>query len=209
MAVKAVVFDFGGVLIDWNPRYLYRKVFRDEAEMEYFLNNICTPEWNWRMDKDKTFAESVAELKAIHPEYAREIEMYDTRWEEMRGKVFEDSVEILKEVAARFPVYGLTNWSTEKFAVTRPKFDFFNIFKGIVVSGHEREAKPEEPIFHILLERYGLAAETTLFIDDSLPNIETAKRLGFQTIHFKSAPQLRKALEEKGILPQSGSEEGE
>ena len=199
-AVETIVFDFGGVLVDWNPRYLYRKVFKDEAEMEYFLNNVCTFEWNWQMDKDKTFAESVNELKEKFPEYAKEIEMYDTRWVEMRGGVFQDTVDILKEVAERYPVYGLTNWPAEKFDMNAKGMEFLKIFKGIVVSGIEKEAKPGEKIFKILIDRYNLTPEKTLFIDDVEKNIVTAKRLGFQTIHFESSEKLREELKEKGVL---------
>lgn len=199
MGIKAVVFDFGGVLIDWNPRYLYNKIFKTEAETEYFLTRVCTPQWNWRMDKDKTFAESVAELKAVYPEYAEQIEMFDTRWEEMLGAVNEETVGVLKDAAKAVPVYGLTNWSAEKFALVRPKYAFMDIFDGIVVSGVEKQAKPEEPIFRILLDRYGLNAEETFFTDDSLPNVNTAKRLGFQAYPFVSAADLREKLTASGI----------
>ena len=200
MDIKAVVFDFGGVLVDWNPRYLYRKVFKTEDETENFLNRICTPEWNWRMDKGKSFAESVSELQALHPEYAKEIAMFDTRWEEMLGAVNEESVDILNEVSEKVPVYGLTNWSAEKFAIARPKYAFMKVFKGIVVSGIEKEAKPEEPIFNILLHRFGLQAHDTFFTDDSAANIETARRMGFQAFLFTSAADLRFELKNKGVL---------
>lgn len=198
--IEAVVFDFGGVLIDWNPRYLYDKVFKTPQETEYFLQNICTSEWNWLMDKGKPFELSVKELQSQHPEYSEQIEMFDKRWEEMIGKVNEDTVSILKEVSAKLPVYGLTNWSGEKFKIVRPKYDFMNIFDGIVVSGIEKQAKPEEPLFHILLQRYGLKAESTFFTDDSELNIATATRLGFRTHRFVSARALRLELEKNGVL---------
>ena len=126
--------------------------------------------------------------------------MFDKRWEEMIGKVNEDTVSILKEVSAKLPVYGLTNWSAEKFKIVRPKYDFMNIFDGIVVSGIEKQAKPEEPIFRILLQRYGLKAESTFFTDDSELNIATATRLGFRTHRFVSARALRSELEKNGVL---------
>lgn len=200
MGIEAVVFDFGGVLIDWNPRYLYNKVFKTASETEFFLTHVCTPQWNWRMDKDKTFDESVAELKTVHPEYAKQIEMFDTRWEEMLGDVNEETFSVLKDAAKVLPVYGLTNWSAEKFALVRPRYAFMDVFDGIVVSGIEKQAKPEEPIFKILLDRYGLKAETTFFTDDSQPNIDTAKRLGFQAHRFVSAADLREKLTAAGVL---------
>lgn len=202
MKTEAIVFDFGGVLIDWNPRYLYDKVFENKEETEFFLTKICTPEWNFQMDKGKPFAQGVAELTEKHPEYAGQIEMYNTRWREMCAGEIVGSVALLRELAARYPVYGLTNWSAEKFAITRPEHDFFNLFKGIVVSGEEKEAKPEQRLFEILIERYGLTPEKTVFTDDSAPNIETAKKLGFQAIQFESPEKLRAALVEKGVLPE-------
>lgn len=199
MTVETIVFDFGGVLIDWNPRYLYRSVFKDEAEMEMFLTEICSPEWNAALDKGKPFKEGVAELIARHPEYAREIEMFDTHWEQMCGSVIEGTVEILHEAAGRYPVYGLTNWSAEKFAIALPKYYFFKEFKGIVVSGIEKEIKPDKRIFEILIERYGITPEKTVFIDDSKPNIETAKRLGFRAVHFEKPENLRESLKALGV----------
>ena len=200
MTVESIVFDFGGVLIDWNPRYLYRQVFRDEEKMEYFLSHVCTPEWNAALDKGKPFQQGVKELLPLYPEYAEEIKMYDTRWEEMCGKEIEGSVRLLRAVARRYPVYGLTNWSAEKFKITLPKHDFFNLFKGIVVSGVEKECKPDPALFKILIERYGLIPGKTIFIDDSFPNIETAKQLGFQTIHFNSPEKLKKELSARGVV---------
>lgn len=200
MTVESIVFDFGGVLIDWNPRYLYRKVFRDEAEMEYFLSHVCTPEWNAALDKGKPFRQGVEELLPLYPGYAEEIKMYDTRWEEMCGDVIEGSVRLLRAAARHYPVYGLTNWSEEKFIITRPKHDFFDLFKGIVVSGVEKESKPDPELFEILIRRYGLTPEKTIFTDDSLPNIETAKRLGFQAIHFESPEKLKEELLARGVV---------
>lgn len=200
MTVQDVVFDFGGVLIDWNPRYLYRNIFKDKKEMEYFLNDVCTPRWNAAMDKGKPFKQSVEELMAKYPQYADQIKMYDERWEEMCGGEIAGSVDLLKRIAAHYPVYGLTNWSAEKFAITEPKHDFFKLFRGIVVSGVEKEIKPEPRLFEILIQRYGLNPEKTVFTDDSLANIETAKSLGFQAIHFQSPEQLKEDLILKGVV---------
>ena len=200
MTVEAVVFDFGGVLIDWNPRYLYRNIFKDKEEMEYFLNHVCTPQWNAAMDKGKPFKQSVDELTAKYPQYADQIKMYDERWEEMCGSEIGGSVDLLKRIASHYPVYGLTNWSAEKFAITEPKHDFFKLFRGIVVSGVEKESKPDPELFEILIRRYGLNPEETIFTDDSLPNIETAKRLGFQAIHFESPEKLKEELLARGVV---------
>ena len=199
MTVKAIVFDFGGVLVEWDPRRLYRKIFADESEMEAFLKNVCSPEWNLTLDKGKPFKQAVAERIALFPEYAAEIRAFDDRWEEMRGGAVDGNVALLRRLAKRYPVYGLTNWSEEKFVQTKPKFDFFDLFKGIVVSGVEKEVKPEPRIFEILLERYGLNANECVFIDDSQPNIETAKKLGFAAFRFTTTDKLIADLKAAGV----------
>lgn len=199
MTVKAVVFDFGGVLVEWDPRRLYRKIFADEAEMESFLKNVCSPEWNLSLDKGKPFKQAVAERTALFPEYAAEIRAFDDRWGEMRGNAIAGNVALLRRLAKCYPVYGLTNWSEEKFLQTKPKFDFFNLFNGIVVSGVEKEVKPEPRIFEILLERYGLNANECVFIDDSLPNVETAKKLGFTAFRFTTTDKLIADLKATGV----------
>ena len=200
MGIEAIVFDFGGVLLDWNPRYLFRKIFSDEQEMEYFLTRICSPAWNATLDKGKPFAQGVAELTALYPEYAEQIKAYDTRWEEMRGPVIRGSVNLLYRLKKRYPLYGLTNWSVEKFALTRPKYDFFDLFDGIVMSGEEKEIKPEPRLFEILIERYRLTPEKTVFTDDSQPNVEAALKLGFQAIRFETPEKLKEELLGKGVL---------
>lgn len=199
MTAQAVVFDFGGVLIEWDPRRLYRKIFRNEADMEYFLKNVCTPEWNLSLDRGKPFKQAVAERIALFPEYADEIRAFDDRWEEMRGNAIAENVALLRRLAKRYPVYGLTNWSEEKFALTKPKFDFFDVFDGIVVSGVEKEVKPEPRIFQILLERYGLKADECVFVDDSQPNIDTAKKLGFAAFRFTTPEKLIADLKTAGV----------
>ncbi len=183
--IKNVVFDFGGVLMDWNPRYFYRTYFKDEKEMEYFLSHICTDEWNAEQDRGRTFDEGVNLLLLQYPQYAEPIRMYKDRWECMLKGEFPRSVELLKRLKEDgFGIYGLTNWSAETIPLAYAKYDFFSLFDGIVVSGEEKLIKPDPKIYGILLKRYNLTAGNTLFIDDSPANIETARRLGFQTILF-------------------------
>ena len=183
--IKDIVFDFGGVLMDWDPRYLYRTYFKDEAQMEYFLSHICTDAWNAEQDRGRTFDEGISLLLRQYPQYAEPIRMYKDRWECMLKGEFPRSVELLKRLKEQgHGIYGLTNWSAETIPLAYAKYDFFSLFDGIVVSGEEKIIKPDPEIFRILLERYNLTAEDTLFIDDSPGNIEAARRLGFRTILF-------------------------
>lgn len=183
--IKDIVFDFGGVLMDWDPRYLYRTYFKDEAQMEYFLSHICTDAWNAEQDRGRTFDEGISLLLRQYPQYAEPIRMYKDRWECMLKGEFPRSVELLKRLKEQgHGIYGLTNWSAETIPLAYAKYDFFSLFDGIVVSGEEKIIKPDPEIFRILLERYNLTAEDTLFIDDSPANIEAARRLGFRTILF-------------------------
>lgn len=200
MNIQAIVFDLGGVLIDWNPRYLYRKLLKSDAEIEYFLNNICTPEWNAEQDAGRSFHEAAAILKIQHPQSAGLIDAYVQRWEETLGDADWETVGMLREVKQMgIPVYALTNWSAESFPVARKKFEFLKWFAGIVVSGEVKMRKPYPPIFRLLLEKYQLDATRTIYIDDIKENIVTANQLGFRTIHFLQAAQLRTALREFGL----------
>lgn len=185
--IKDVIFDFGGVLMDWDPRYFYRTYFKDEEEMEYFLSNICTDDWNAEQDRGRPFEEGVRLLQAQYPQYAEPIQMFKDKWEYMLKGEFPESVDLLKQLKNKgYGIYGLTNWSAETIPLVYAKYDFFQLFDGIVVSGEEKVIKPDPKIYRILLERYNLTAENTLFIDDNSANIETAKRLGVQTIVFDS-----------------------
>lgn len=198
----AVIFDLGGVLIDWNPRHLYRSIFGDDVEgMEWFLANVTTPAWNEQQDRGRPWAHAIAELSAEHPDRAHLIRAYHERWMETLGGALEDTVQLLAELKdAGVPLYALTNWSGEKFDLSRDQFPFLEWFEGIVVSGHERMTKPDERIFRLLLERFSLAPESTLFIDDNVPNVRQARRLGMDAIHFTSATGLRTELEARGLL---------
>lgn len=179
--IKNVVFDFGGVLIDWNQRYLYRKVFTSEEEMEWFLANVCTDEWNARQDAGRPFFEGVAEAKAQYPLYSAQIEMFWSRWIEMIGGEIKENTDWLRRLKVDgYGIYGLTNWSTETLPQAMERFDFFQLFDGIVVSGEEHLIKPDPRIYHILLDRYGLNPTECLFIDDNPKNVAAAMRIGME-----------------------------
>ena len=199
---RIVVFDFGGVLLNWNPRHLYRKLFAgDEAAMESFLANVCTPAWNERQDAGRSFADAVAELLPRHPDQSELIAAYGQRFDEMIAGPIEGTVEILAELTrAGVPRYGLTNFSAETFRPQRQRFEFLSWFDGIVVSGEEGVIKPDPRIFRILLERYGIAPEEAVFIDDSPTNAAAATALGIHGIHFRSPEALRSELVSLGLL---------
>ena len=199
--MKKIVFDLGGVLIDWNPRYLYKKIFASEEEMEWFLSNVCTPAWNARQDAGRPFAEGIAEAKAKYPKYAPQIEAYFLRWDEMLGGSVKVAAEILRDVKARgYATYALTNWSVETFPLARAKFSVLDEFDGIVMSGAEKLAKPDPAIYGRLLSKFGLSAPDCIFIDDNLENVAAAAQLGFETVLFKNAPSLRRELVERAVL---------
>ena len=204
MALKAVVFDLGGVLIDWDPRYLFRKLLADEAAVEEFLATVCTPEWNAELDRGRPFAEGVAELVERHPEHAAAIAAYHERWPEMVAGDIPGTVEVLAELrAAGVPLYALTNWSAETFAITRGRFEFLEWFDGLLVSGEERVTKPDPAIFQLLLDRFGLDPTATVFVDDSEANVAAARRLGFDAIRFTGHEELRRELVARRLLPRS------
>jgi 2-haloacid dehalogenase len=197
----AVVFDIGGVLLDWDPRYLYRTLMQDEAAMEHFLAQVCTPDWNLALDAGRPFAEAVAELSASFPEHRELIEAYDARWPEMVRGPIEDTVTILEELRTRrVPVYALSNWSSEKFRLMHARYQFLDWFDGRVISGEIGVVKPDLRIYHHLLTTFGLEPGRTVFVDDNAANVEAARALGMTAIRFASAPQLRGELEGMGLL---------
>ncbi len=201
--IRAVLFDLGGVLVDWNPRHLYRRLFADEAAMEEFLATVCTQAWNEEHDAGRPFAEGVELLLALHPQYAEEIKAYDLRWDEMLKGPIAASVAILGQLRDRgVPLFGLTNWSAEKFPVARSRFAFLEWFDGIVVSGEERLRKPDPGIFHLAAGRFRLVPGETLFVDDSERNVAAAALLGYQAHHFVGAAGLRRRLAADGLLPE-------
>ena len=195
------IFDVGGVLVDWDPRHLYRKIFSSEKEMEYFLTEICPPAWNATLDAGRPFKEACDEKAKEFPQYAAQIDAYRTRWQEMIDGPVAGTAQIVRELKEKgYALYALSNFSAETFPVTRERFDVFSLFDGIVLSGEEKINKPDLEIYCRLLNRYGLKAEDCLFIDDNLNNIRAAEKLGFQTIHFTSADTLRQVLRQDGYL---------
>ena len=201
-AARAVLFDLGGVLVDWNPRHLYRQVFADAATMEEFLATVCTQEWNEEQDLGRPFAEGVSLLTAQHPHRAAEIRAYDERWHEMLKGPIDESVALLGELRGRgAALYALTNWSVEKFPIARARFPFLEWFAGIVVSGEERLKKPDPRIFDLATRRFRLDPAATLFVDDGAHNVAAAARFGFRAHHFRGAAELRSALVAHGLLP--------
>jgi 2-haloacid dehalogenase len=200
---RVVVFDLGGVLIDWNPRNLYRKLFAgDDAAMEAFLENVCTTEWNERQDAGRTFAEAVAELMPRHADKRELIEAFGARFGEMIPGAIAGSVEILGELKrCGVPVYGISNWSAETFPPQRERFPFLSWLDGLVISGNEGVIKPDPRIFRILLDRYAIAPEAAVFVDDVARNAAAAATLGLHGIHFRAPEQLRRELVALGLLP--------
>jgi 2-haloacid dehalogenase len=196
------VFDLGGVLIDWNPRYLYRRLFDgDEAAMERFLAEICNNDWNLQQDAGRPFAEACALLVDRHPEQKHLIEAYRTRWFEMLAGPIHGTVEILRELRDRgTPLYALTNWSAETFPLARERYDFLHWFQGTVVSGAEKLVKPDPRIYRLLLERHGIDPAASVYIDDNPVNARVATDLGLHGIHFTGPDALRDDLERVGLL---------
>ncbi|MCB0558839.1 MAG: HAD family phosphatase [Lewinellaceae bacterium] len=200
--IETVIFDLGGVLIDWNPQYVFREVFDDEEEMRYFFEEVCTAEWNVRQDAGRPLAKATEEKVKEFPEYEPAIRAYYGRWEEMLGGPITASVNILEQIHARgrHRLYALTNWSQETFPIAQERYGFLDLFEGIVVSGQEKLIKPDTRIYHNLLHRYGVAAETAVFIDDLAKNVEAAREVGMEGILFQGAEALREALMRLGVL---------
>jgi 2-haloacid dehalogenase len=197
----AVVFDLGGVLLDWNPRYLDRSVFDDQDEMERFLAEVVSADWNHEQDAGRPWAEAIELLAAEHPAYRAQIEAYHLRWPEMLGGALEGTVAVLEELVARgLPAYALSNWSSETFVPTRDRFAFLDLFRGIMISGDVGVAKPDPAIFELFLERFGLDPRRTVYIDDLPRNVAAAGQLGFRALRFVDSETLRRDLAAMGLL---------
>ena len=200
--IKAIIFDFGNVLLEWNPRHVYRRYFpNDEAAMERFFDEVNFMDWNLQQDKGRTFAEGVAELSKQFPHYAHLIQAYHEHWKDSIGEYFEGTVDIMRRLKKTgYQLYGLSNWSAETFPIAREKYDFFHLLDDTVISGEVGTVKPEPEIFEIMLEKTGRSASECLFIDDALANIEQAQKMGFATIHFRSPEQLERELHKLQLL---------
>jgi 2-haloacid dehalogenase len=200
--VDTVLFDLGAVLIDWNPRYLYRPLFNgNDQEMERFLAKIVPPEWNHQIDAGKPFSEAVAERIRDHPQHAQLIALWKDSWTRMLREPIAESVAILGELRQRgHRLYALTNWSAETFPVARAKFGFLDWFEDIVVSGEVKLAKPDPRIFALTIERCRLDPARTVFIDDSPRNVEAGRNAGLHALHFTGPQQLRTELVQLGLL---------
>lgn len=202
MTVKNIVFDLGGVLVDWNPRYLYRKVFDSEEKVTWFLENICTNQWNGQQDAGRTLNDATELLVEKKPEYTNEIRAYYQRWTEMLNGPIEGTLNILKQLRAQngHRLLALTNWSQETFPTALEIFEFLHWFEGIVVSGDEKLIKPDPGIYQILFERYQIEPHESVFIDDSLPNVIASRELGMHALHFKGPEQLARELKELKVI---------
>jgi 2-haloacid dehalogenase len=181
--VTAILFDIRGIFLDWDPRHLYRSMFDDEEQMEWFLETICTADWHDAHDRGQPMAASSAELAGLHPEWEREITAWSKRSEEMVGGIMDDAISVLAELKTEgIRCFALTNMEAETYAGRVSRYKFFSLFDGIVVSGLEGTAKPDRAIFEVVVRRFHLVPSQTLFIDDRSENVAAARRLGSRSI---------------------------
>ncbi|MBO9709295.1 MAG: HAD family phosphatase [Caulobacter sp.] len=200
-APKALLWDVGNVIVRWNPRTLYAKIFKEPADLDRFLSHVGTLEWHAATDRGVTFADNIAARIAQHPDHAEHISAWWDRWDEMFSGPIPETEAVIEDLAARgVPQFGLTNMSTETWPDVRAMSPAFRHFRDAVVSGEERVIKPEPRIYEIVLERTGLAPSDLLFVDDSAANIEAARGLGFHVHHFTDPAALRPAMEKHGLL---------
>lgn len=201
--ISTIIFDLGGVLIDWNPEYVFRHLIPDPERRRFFFENICTHDWNVEQDAGRPIAEATEMLVNQYPDWESDIRAYYGRWEEMLGGPIPETVELVRELRdqGRCRLLALTNWSAETFPVALSRYDFLHWFEGIVVSGEERTRKPFPDIYETLLDRYSVEPSSAIFIDDSLKNVEGAEAVGINGTHFQGADALRQTLLEWGVLP--------
>jgi len=200
--IETIIFDLGGVLIDWNPKYVYREVFNgDEKKVDWFLDTICTMDWNVEQDAGRSFKDATELLVKQHPQYEEWIRIFYDRWEDMLGGPIQDSVLLLDKLkkANTHQLYALTNWSAEAFPVALQRYDFLQHFEGILVSGEEKMRKPFPKIYELILDRYKLNAEKSVFIDDNMDNVLGAQKVGMKAIQYKNSQQLINELSHLGV----------
>jgi 2-haloacid dehalogenase len=202
MPARVVIFDLGGVLIDWDPRYLYRKLIADEATMEDFLARVCTNQWNELQDAGRPLADATAQLVAEHPECAELITAYYERWEEMVMGGFEESVRVLEDLhRGGVPLYALSNFAAETFCRVRAQLPFLALFRDVVLSADHGLCKPDPRLYRVLLDRHSIDPTEAVFVDDRPPNVEAARALGMTGVDFRGADALRAELVGLGLLP--------
>jgi 2-haloacid dehalogenase len=199
--IKTIIFDLGGVLIDWNPRYVYNQIFDSEERINWFFETICTSDWNEQQDAGRSLKEATEELVEKHPEYESQIRAYYGRWEEMLGGPIQPTVDIFEAIkeTGKYKFYALTNWSAETFPVALKRYNFLSWFDGIVMSGEEKTRKPFPEFYSILLHRYDIKPSEAVFIDDNLRNVKAAEAAGIKAIHFTDPASLASELEALGI----------
>ena len=200
--INTVVFDLGGVVVDWNPRYVFRDLFSDENEMEYFLTHVANSEWNEQQDAGRSFSDAVKILSTQYPKYKTHITAYAERWPEMLKGLIPGTSELIERIAKekRVQLLALSNWSAETFPIAEARFGILQRFESVLLSGREKLIKPDVRFFKLLETRHGVDPKHAIFIDDVEKNINAAKNLGYYTVHFQSADQLRRELERHGVL---------
>jgi 2-haloacid dehalogenase len=201
MKISAIIFDLGGVLVDWNPNYVFDQMFDSEEKKKHFFENICTADWNEKQDAGRSLKEATDELLERHPDWKEYIEAYYGRWQEMLGGPIHETVEIFRRLkqSGRYKIYALTNWSAETFPVALELYEFLHWFDGRVVSGEEKMRKPFPEFYQLIVERFQLVPSETVFIDDNLRNVKAASEMGLQAIAFESPQQLKEDLNDLGI----------
>ena len=202
--INTIIFDLGGVLIDWNPLYVFNDLIPDPERRTYFFQNVCTSDWNEQQDAGTLIAKATEERIRLFPEWENEIRSYYGRWVEMLGEPLQGTVEILKKLidSPNYRIYALTNWSAETFPIAKSmkRFEFLNWFEGILVSGEEKMIKPQPEIFELILSRYSIDRTKAVFIDDNLRNVRASTAVGLETIHFQSSEQLAEELKRLSII---------
>ena len=200
--INTIIFDLGAVLVDWNPNYLYRKLIADEQEMQDFLANITTPDWNEEQDAGRSLKEGTDLLVQQHPQHEAHIRAVYDRWDELLGATIQGTIDLFKQLkeSGKYKIYALTNWSAETFPVALERYDFMRWFDGIVVSGAEKMRKPAPEFYQLLLDRYNVNPQEAIFIDDNLRNVLAAEKMGITSIHFTSPEKLKIELEQLHLI---------
>ena len=195
--IDTIIFDLGGVMVDWNPEYVYKNVFKDTEKMDWFLTNVCSSEWNMEQDGGRTIAEAEQLKIKEFPNYEKEIKIFYKEWHHMFKGVIQENIDIFYKLKAsgNFKIYGLTNWSAEKWDKALELFPFLHDFDEIVVSGQEKCRKPNLKIYHLILDRYSINPEKAIFVDDNIDNIIAAKKVNINGIHFTNNSSLFELLE--------------